>query len=171
MDGRPGIDGDEVVDLIHFLSNSLKGKNKFKSKLFEASLTHKVVSPRKKVTLRFQQFKGSIAALSVNESKADGTDQSSLILSHFCGLGLLACYTLVSLIAVLATPHFGESFCGNTGFVEGSEAFIAAVEFSLFSTFKAVVIVEIVLVQHFFFLNDYCFFRVVLAIEMLEFGQ
>ncbi len=62
------------------------------------------------------------------------------------------------MVAIFAAPDFAEPFGGDAGLVKGSEALVAAVELSFFAAFEAVVVIEIILIDHSFFLNDVFFF-------------
>lgn len=52
------------------------------------------------------------------------------------------------LIAVLATPNLAKPLCGDADLVKGSEAFITAVQLSFPSTFEAVIVIRVILLQH-----------------------
>jgi hypothetical protein len=51
-------------------------------------------------------------------------------------------------VAVLAGPNLGEALGGDALLVEGAEAAVAAVELALPAALEAVVVVELVLVDH-----------------------
>lgn len=71
--------------------------------------------------------------------------------------GLEAGETEVLVVAVLAVPDLGEPAGGDAVLVEGAEAAVAAVNFSLAVALEAVVIVELVLVHRLLLLHHAVF--------------
>ena len=49
--------------------------------------------------------------------------------------------TVIAGIAVFTSPNFGEPFSSHTVLVEGPKASVTAIQFSLTTTFEAVVVV------------------------------
>ena len=75
-------------------------------------------------------------------------------------------------VAILAVPYLGKSFCGDAGLVVCPEAVVAAVELSLLCALEAVVIVEVVLVHLFLLLSVGSFLQEgVRDHGVLQFGQ
>lgn len=86
----------------------------------------------------------------MDEAEAEGADEEGV---EVVGGGL-AGHTEMAVVAVFAGPHFAEAFGGDTGLVEGSKAPVAAIDFALFAALEAMVVVEVVLVDHFLFRDE-----------------
>ena len=166
MDGGSSVQVDKVEGGLLFIYFSALGQDIFKTKLFQTAFADKVIFSSEEVVLGGEDVFRNIRAGVVNETEAEGADKERV---EVVGGGQ-ASHAEVAVVAVFAGPHFAEAFGGDTGFVERSEAPVAAIDLSLFAALEAVVIVEVVLVDHFLFRDEDALVHIVASLDVFVFG-
>jgi hypothetical protein len=89
----------------------------------------------------------------MRKSEADCTNQLIMFVLSLW-LRKLALSTKISMMTVFTIPELGKSLRIDTCFMKGSKTVITAVEFTFFLTLKAMVIIELVFINHFFLVSN-----------------